>query len=222
MNWPGIEQRRSLEAACLRYQAQLGDEGTTYLRGRALSEDVAKTFRIGRVGTDPLPEHRQYTGRLVLPVLREGTPVQMLFRCIQEGCKPNTDEEHHEGHPKVLGPSGERRWLFNMDALMDSTTTEIDICEGEWDAIALSDATGLAAVGVPGSKRWKPSRKVWRRLFEGHAVVRMWADPGEAGEALAAQIKDDVPWARIIELPHDVNKMLQLEGAGYLMEAAGL
>lgn len=229
VDWPDKERRKSLEAACLRYQDQLGEEGAAYLRGRALNPgDVARIFRIGRVVEPAAPEHAKYRGRLVLPVLKEGSPVQLLFRCIRTECKVNLfdDEgnslEDHGEHPKVLGPKGEHRWLFNTDALMDPSSDELDLVEGEWDPIALTDSLGLLAVGIPGAKRWKPSRSVWRRLVRDFRTVRFWKDPDEAGSELYEAIKKDVPHLRLVEPPYDVNKTLQREGAGALMEVAGL
>ncbi|GAA0936030.1 hypothetical protein GCM10009550_01490 [Actinocorallia libanotica] len=154
--------------------------------------------------------------------------MQLLFRCIRPECKVNQfdDEgnslEDHGEHPKVLGPRGERRWLFNTDCLSDPSSDELDIVEGEWDPIALTDALGLLAIGVPGAKRWKPSRTVWRRLVRDFRVVRFWKDPDEAGDELFKQIKNDVPHLRLIETQWDVNKTLQREGAGALVEAMGL
>jgi len=223
MNWPDSERRRSLEEACLSYQRQMGEAGLTYLRGRALNpREVARTFRLGLVGEPHEPGHAKYRGRLVIPVLKGGRPVQLLFRCISEECKVNTPDEHHEGHPKVLGPRGERRWLFNTDVLMDPSSDELDVCEGEWDAITLTDSLGLLAVGIPGAKSWMPNRRIWRRLVRDFRAIRFWADPGEAGADLYEQVRQDVPHVRLVELGRDVNDTLRDEGPGALMEAAGL
>lgn len=207
-------QRTLLEAQLSQYleAAKADDRTLTYLSGRGWSGHARDCFQIGL---------RPKDGRLVIPILKQGKPVSFLYRCIEPACRVNTDSEAHEGHPKVKSDPG-RRWLFNTDALLDDST-EIDVTEGEPDAITLVDAVGLVAVGIPGVDSWKKFRPVWRRLFEGHPVVRFWKDPGEAGGRLADSFKADVPQAKVIDLPlYDVNKSYRQFGAGYLMEMGEL
>lgn len=214
------EYRTSLEEQLLRYQEQLGQEGLDYLSGRGLSPQAVETFRHGRV-KDPEPGHEKYEGRLVIPVLKRGLPVDLLFRCISPDCQVNTDQEAHEAHAKVLTTKGGDRWLYNSDAVLDPGQ-EIDICEGEWDPAILADQVGLAAIGIPGAKQWPKYRSIWYRLLKDFSVIRIWKDPGDAGDQLAEAIKMDLPWARVICPEFDVNKSFQRYGVGYLLEVGRL
>lgn len=223
MTLPDRGHRASLEGACLRYQESLGEEGLDYLRGRGLSPGpVAERFRIGLVLEPAMADHGRFTGRLAIPVLKRGKPVAFLFRCIDSACKVNTDDETHEGHAKVLGPPGDRRWLFNTDSILESSSRELDLVEGEWDPMALTDALELTVLGFPGAKSWTRNKATWKRLIKDFSVVRLWRDPDPAGEALAEEVKEDIPWVRIISPEYDPNKSLRLLGAGYLAEMAGL
>lgn len=77
---------------------------------------------------------------------------------------------------KYLTPPGQLARLFNSDAAWGAE--EIVICEGELDAISLTQL-GFNAVGVPGAANWPDS---WNGYFAGANRVFVLYDPDETGQ----------------------------------------
>lgn len=165
------------------------------------------SFRLGYV-EDPLPEHEQYKGCLVIPYLRwhprhGWTCISLRFRNI------NGDK------PKYLTIAGDRPRLYNTVALIVPSQV-VGIAEGELDAISATLA-GLPTVGVPGVQSWKPH---WNSLFQGYETVKILADGDEAGHKFAKNLAKQLPNAVIINSPEheDVNDILVKQGKEALRE----
>jgi len=104
----------------------------------------------------------------LIPVFGEGE-----FVCDVRRWTPNR---------RIIGTSGCKVGLFNFQGLLKSTKYPIDICEGEWDAMALhwlNRKSGRKAVviGVPGARIFKDE---WVDYFQGKDVI-WWFDHDEDG-----------------------------------------
>jgi DNA primase len=186
----------------------------SYLKKRGLSEDSARSFRLGVVES-PFPGHEQYVGRLVVPYQTLAGVCGASFRCIiHDDCKPIHSD-------KYLWPSGITRRMFNTPAL-DIDSPFIAICEGEIDTITASQA-GVPAVGIPGAKAWQ---KFWGRCFGGYDTVFVLTDHDDdgSGKALAEKVSQSVPAARTVMMPegHDVNSFVLEQGSEALMKKLGI
>ena len=172
-------------ATAKRYQANMTDGVYSYLEDRGIPGDVADNFRLGVC--DDI-----YEGRLSIPYLRRGGVVWFNFRSLVGEA------------PKYKAPGAKH--LYNtIDLDIADQNGEIAIAEGELDCITASALCGVPCVGIPGATQWKGNRH-WRELFIGYQTVWLLADPDEAGEGLAAQILEDLPSARLVRLPGDVNE----------------
>lgn len=135
------QKRAMLEEATQTYVEQLSDEAREYLAGRGLTEETVASNLLGVAG-DPLPGHEKYRGRLVIPYITPAGVVTIRFRTL-DGTEP-----------KYLSMSGAGTRLYNVAALHTGAPF-IAICEGEFDALALTQA-GLPAVAYPGASTWEP------------------------------------------------------------------
>lgn len=180
-----------LTKAAERY-ARAGFLADEYLDSRGIDQATSDGFGLGVV-TDPIPEHDYLDGWLSIPYRNHaGNVMKIRFRCIEDH---DGDSCRDLGHGKYLDIGGERQMVFNAGAILDADD-EINICEGEMDAIILTQL-GLPAVAFPGSKSWHPHHK---RMLAGFRRVHIWADPDDAGRELADRIRADLPEARVIPL----------------------
>jgi DNA primase len=105
--------------------------------------------------------------------------------------------------PKYI--SAGKRHVYNTVALDEADRTgEIAITEGELDAVTATELYGVPAVAVPGATNWT-ANPLWRHLFTGYDRVWVLADPDEAGLKMASAVLEDLPAARLVTLPADVN-----------------
>lgn len=103
---------------------------------------------------------------------------------------------------KYRTPPHQKARIFNSDAVWDAE--EVLICEGEFDAMVLSQL-GYNACGVPGASTWQ---EAWNGYFERARLIYVCFDPDTAGNLGAEKIKDHlgtrtrrVEW----EVPDDVD-----------------
>jgi 5S rRNA maturation endonuclease (ribonuclease M5) len=174
-----------------RYNKGLTEEVISYLAGRGISRAVADSFLLGVC--DDI-----YSGWLSIPYLRPDGVIWINYRNLTgSGSKYKASGKKH---------------LFNTEALDQADASgEVAICEGEIDAITATALCGVPCVGVPGATQWSGNPH-WRELFSGYQRVWMLADPDEAGLSLAAAIMEDIPAARLVKLPGDVNETFLSHG----------
>jgi DNA primase len=84
---------------------------------------------------------------------------------------------------------------------LTSETSQIIICEGEFDRLVL-EANGFKAVTSTGGAR--AFRKEWGKEFESIPKVYVCFDNDEAGKSGALHVGRLIPHARIAELPDEV------------------
>lgn len=181
-------QRAEMEEAVTRYSASVTAREAQYLADRGLTRETALTFRLGVVA-DPLPGHERYQGMLVIPYLhREGYPLTMRFRNLSG-----------EG-PKYLSLPHDIARVFNTKAIFDAGD-EIHVCEGEFDAMVLTQA-GLPAVAFPGASTWRSKH---RRMLGGFSKVWVWGDADEAGAEFANKVTRSMRTATKVRLPQGMD-----------------
>lgn len=201
-------QRESLKSAVSKYHAALpGSPAEEYLSQRGLSLSDVEKYRIGYV-EDPLVEHTQYTGKMVIPYLRwhprfGWSAVTMRFRAL-DGSKP-----------KYQSIKGDHPRIFNTQALM-AGGLEVGVAEGEIDAITATKC-GMPTVGVPGTTSWQDH---WTPLFEGYKTVHLFVDGDDAGEKFASEMMQRLPNVRLVPFPpgEDVNSLYCAEGEEQLQQ----
>lgn len=199
-------------------QMEKGGGCHSYLSGRGLSEQSMGCYRLGYV-RDPYLGHESMRGRLVIPVLKKLECVGLKFRCIEDhSCKDF-------GHAKYLTDGSQ--WLINTSAI-DKPGDILAICEGEIDSYILDGECGIPAVGVPGVDAWS-GHPWWVDLLRGHKKVLMFADndsanPKNPGMRLAQKVLADIPRARLVTLPEnmDVNETFLKYGKAEIYRRAGL
>lgn len=208
----GTEQRLLLAEATARYRRALtgppsacSDRAWEYLAARGL-DGVAERYRLGVV-TVAMPGHERMAGRLAIPYLTPAGPVTLKFRCIEHAdCK-------EVKCPKYLGIEDSGVRLYNARAVLAATDTVV-ICEGEFDAMAVSGVAGIPAVGYPGAGAWARKESAhWPRVFAGLEVVVV-ADGDPAGIEAARAVAKSIDAARLVVLPagEDSNSLIAKEG----------
>lgn len=186
-------------------------QAEAYLDSRGLTDQAVSMFRLGVVPGGTPAEWQRFVGMLGIPYLTVSGAVAIKFRRLDGG------------EPKYDGPRGQKTGLFNAIACMDDSD-RIVVTEGEIDAITLHAQCGVPAVGVPGATNWK---KHYRRCIDGFSDVVILTDNDEApdrttnpGQDLALKVKDQIPSARIVELPagFDVNEFFVNHGRDAVLE----
>lgn len=214
----GSEQKASLVQSTESYHRQLeasafSTDALKYLYARGLGEFTGR-YSLGVV-TEPWPGHEMMTGRISIPYLTPAGPVDLKFRCIADhDCKA-------EHCPKYLGLEGGGGRLYNARAVLAANNTVV-ICEGEFDAMAVSGLAGVPAVGYPGTDTWQRG-KHFPRVFAGLDVVVL-ADGDKPGVSAAKVVAKSIPGARIVHMPNgeDANSFLLAHGADAFRERLGL
>lgn len=201
------DARKLLEHAATQYEAQIGVVGT-YLQGRGITPEMARTFRLGYV-QDPVVGHDEFKGRLAIPFDTPSGIVDIRFRAVAD-----------DGGPKYLSRAGSGQLIYNVKAFQ-SDSDIIGICEGELDTLIAQSATGIPCVGMPGAKGWKDW---YHRAFTDYRQVFVLCDGDTAGKDMGKAIAASVDTATLIHMPDgfDVNDIYLSEGSEGLMKRMGL
>lgn len=154
-----VSARKTLALAAETY-AQNVFELEGFLTARGIGESAALGHLLGKV-CDPLPGHERLEGMMSIPYLTPAGVVALKFRQLDP-----------ERTPKYDAPSGQHARLYNVSALQSMGDT-VAICEGELDAIVMSEVVGIPAVGVPGASNWQDH---WPRCFSDYESVLVIAD----------------------------------------------
>lgn len=195
------ERRRFLESTTLQYQKNLS-AAESWLAGRGIDLDRAQYEGLGVV-TDPPALHEDYRGMLAIPYLTESGPVNMVFRCIEDGCV-------HTYHGKYNKMHGWGANLYGMRTLRVADDW-IAITEGEIDSIILRHI-GIPAIAIPGAENWKSH---WSNVLEDFSKVYVYRDGDAAGKDMFKRIRKELDLPVIeVDIPddEDVNS-LYLAGA---------
>lgn len=153
----------------------------------------------------PEPGWERYVGRLAIPYFDRMGPVGFNFRCLRDhDCKESDC-------PKYLQLEGQDVGFFNVLSL-DSDEDVAHVCEGEIDAITLSQVVTGPVLALPGVSMWKPH---FPYHLSGFSRVCLWADGDKAGKGMAAKFRANVGAADIIQMPagEDVNSLFCSKGA---------
>lgn len=203
-------QREALEEAATSYQAALTRAAAKYLRARGITEEAARTFRLGVVRT-PHPGHGRFVGFLAIPYLgHDGRVLTIRFRCLEE-------HDHRQfGHGKYMSIPDDRPRVFNVRAIPQAKH-EIHVTEGEIDAITLN-MIGLPAVAIPGAQGWRPHH---REALAGFNRVWVWGDPDDAGAQFTQKVTRSLNQAKGVRLSDDVNATFMAGGAEALLSLIG-
>jgi DNA primase len=178
--------RRSLEAKAQACEAGL-EAVLPYLQGRGIEAETARTHRLGCGQGD-------YEGRLAIPyIAADGTVVDIRYRAL------NGDQS-----PKYMSMPGSKTHLYSVKSLLVNGDT-LFITEGEIDCITVCQL-GVAAVGVPGVKNWKPH---YRLLMEDYDRVVVLCDGDQAGRDFGREVAERVDGVELVHLPDgiDVNQL---------------
>lgn len=184
-----------------------GGEALTYLRGRGLTDETVRAFRLGLGG----PQMGQHEGRLVIPYLSpQRKPVSLRVRCIEDHA--------HVGHGKYAGMAGDKTRMFNTNAVLDNPTARvIAVCEGEIDTMTLAQL-GVVAVGFPGVNNVKPHHLQILRSFD---RVVLLGDNDEAGRNFTDKMMGWINQAIPIRVDGDVNDHYRTHGGEDLLKKIG-
>jgi DNA primase len=206
-------QTKSLQEAAEHYSQAISEEALAYLNGRGISELVAAKYQLGTI-TDPIEGHQGYEGWISIPYFTA------LDACI--GFKFRRLDD---GKPKYGMPIGQKTHLYNVNAITFDSRRVV-ICEGEFDAIVMSEV-GVPAVGVPGVASWKT---FYPKLFTGYDVVYVIGDNDERedkdtnpGAEFSRRVASEVLNSKIVQLPPgmDITDYYLAEGRESLLNLVG-
>lgn len=138
-----------------------------FLASRGLSREQAIGARLGKCVEPAVPEHERFRGMLSIPYLTPGGVVAIKFRQLDPARSPKYDS-----------PAGQTARLYNVAAL-HTTGDTVAVCEGEMDALVMTEVVGIPAVGIPGASHWQ---KHWSRCFADYPKVLVVADNDVSNE----------------------------------------
>src|SRR5262245_41768095 len=166
-----------------KFHNDLPDRIRVYLNARGIPDEMIDLNLVGWNGW-----------RITIPIFdREG---KIAF--FKQAKNP---EDNGESPKMITWPKGHLE-LYGWENLKDSPS-EIIICEGEFDRLAL-EANGFKAVTSTGGAR--AFRKEWAKEFESIPEVHVCFDNDEAGKAGALRIGRLIPHSKIVALPNDVGE----------------
>lgn len=192
-----------------------------FLSARGIeSEGVARLYRLG-VCPDGVTGFERFRGMLSIPFLSPAGVLAIKFRCL--ACWPGKCEDH----PKYNAPEGQQVRLYNVAAL-HSDGDVVAICEGELDAMVMTELVGTPAAGVPGATQWK-GHPWWARAFADYERVLVVADNDQKedgsnpGLKAAKTIAATIPGSRVVTPPAglDVTEWVQRDGVEAVRNACG-
>lgn len=186
------------------------NESLAYLESRAIGPDLIVKYRLGVVPEGCSVDWQRYAHHIAIPYLTRTGPVTIRFR------RP----PGRERGPKYLSLAGDQSRLFNVNVLAMPDGDTLAICEGELDAITVTEYAGIPAVAVPGVSNWQP---VFARMVGDYDRILVVGDGDDPGRAFAETLAEDIEGIAV-NLPdgEDCNSILTSEGPVALREALGL
>lgn len=217
----GLDEHLELSAETYSQQLRLVTSPHSlidYLRGHALARtDIIDKYRLGYV-SEPLLGDEQFRGMLAIPYLTQAGVRSMKYRCVLDHACNDLS------HAKYAQPTGQRQRLFNTAAYFTEGDI-VGICEGEVDAITLTEHINIPTLGVPGASQWSKSGAYWKLALKDFEAVLIFADGDEPGLNLAKQIAGDVGWrARVVRCDpgQDASSMIVAGETKTLLSRAGI
>lgn len=203
--------RGSLEGATAAFEANL-HLAQEFLTARGIaSEATARLYRFGVVSND-YPGFERFAGMMSIPYLTPAGVVAIKFRALDP-----------EQKPKYNAPEAQQTRLYNVAALHTDGSV-VAICEGELDALAMTELVGIPAVGVPGASNWADW---YPRAFADYETVLVIGDNdtkedgSNPGLKHARKVVKSIPGARLVLPPagEDLNSWYLKEGREAVREA---
>lgn len=210
---PSASTRKRLEAASLRYaEALAGTDASQWLASRGIGSEAQSYFRLGLAASPALGDEG-FRGRITIPYLTAGGVTTIRFRRFpddRQGPKYlSYPGENGQGSGEFAEDRADEKpkfgRIYNTEAFeRGSKQGFICVTEGEFDAMAAT-AAGLPAVGIPGTKAWRPY--FWR-AFRAYPSILVLTDGDEAGEKLGKAVMATCENVRVVRMPddYDVNK----------------
>jgi DNA primase len=201
------KSQRELLARATENYAQNIMEILPYLGSRGITEETARTFRLGFVGS-PEVGHEPYVGKLSIPYLTPAGSIDIRFRSLGIDT----------AGPKYLSRPGASTHIYNINALNRDDDALI-VCEGELDTVVATQA-GFTAVGLPGANNWKP---FYSRVLADWDKVILLCDGDNAGREMAKNLSRELDNVFPVFMPEgqDVNDVYLQEGADGLRKRVG-
>jgi DNA primase len=202
------KSQRELLARATENYAQNIMEILPYLGSRGITEETARTFRLGFVGS-PEVGHEPYVGKLSIPYLTPAGSIDIRFRSLGIDT----------AGPKYLSRPGASTHIYNINALNRDDDALI-VCEGELDTVVATQA-GFTAVGLPGANNWKP---FYSRVLADWDKVILLCDGDNAGREMAKNLSRELDNVFPVFMPEgqDVNDVYLQEGADGLRKRVGI
>lgn len=195
-------QKESLGRAVVHYAKHIAG-AEDYLARRGITLADARTAHLGLV-VEPLPGHEQFVNRLAIPYITPTGVVDIRFRSM------------YGEEPKYMGMSGTETRLYNVAAISQATDF-IAVCEGEIDAITLTQKCGIPAIGVPGANSWK---RHYSKLLQDFERIYVFADGDQPGSDFGKKLAREVQGVIVINMPdgEDVNSIFNKQGIEFFRE----
>jgi len=195
----------TLGTAVARYEAAISSEAAAFLLARGLTEETARSARLGVVA-DPIPAHERYRGWIAIPYLVDGQPVRVRFR------RPDWIDTESSKYGQA---AGETTLAYGVDSIK-AAGGEIHVTEGEFDRLIL-EQVGFHAIGFPGATSFKSHHG---RMLAGFNRVFVWGDPDRAGADFTTKVTNRLPRSgRGVQLRHgDITDTYLQGGAEALVE----
>lgn len=192
-------QKESLGRAVVHYAKHIAG-AEDYLARRGITLADAHIAHLGLV-VEPLPGHEQFVNRLAIPYITPTGVVDIRFRSM------------YGEEPKYMGMSGTETRLYNVAAISQATDF-IAVCEGEIDAITLTQKCGIPAIGVPGANSWK---RHYSKLLQDFERIYVFADGDQPGSDFGKKLAREIQGVIVINMPdgEDVNSIFNKQGTEF-------
>lgn len=125
--------------------------------------------------------------------------IPATYRNIVFGVKRRQSDIDDGVPAKYVSITGSRSGIFNADCLW--TAHDVIICEGEIDAMLITQAGYNACTSTAGAGTWKPE---WANLFAGVQRIYILYDNDAAGREGALKVRSTLARGRIVTYPDGV------------------
>lgn len=175
---------------CLDWNSNMPTNRRAYWHSRGLTDATIDEYILGWDG-------KRYT-------------IPLLYRLIPFGVKRRQSDVDDGITAKYSMTTGSRAGIFNADLL--ATADSCIICEGEIDALLLTQLGYRAVTSTAGANTWHDD---WARFFTHVRDVYLLFDNDKAGRDGAAKVHATLRRAKIVTLPEGVKDVGELWQAGY-------